>query len=176
MKIELLPSDPGFTIYDQRIGELLIESYLSTYAKKMPEVVLTERRLNDLRSVAQKRADGALFILMNEPFKATSDLIGTVTLYPPSYSATEAWLSNHADLRYFVIDPKNHGQNLSKLLIETCIEQAKKWKCEGICIHVRRGAHGLARMYEKFGFKRKPEGDLDFLPEIFLLGYSLSLK
>mgnify|MGYP001589670146 CR=1 FL=1 len=46
---EALPGD------DARIGELLVDAFLTVYARKMPEVVYDDARKNDLRDVASKR-------------------------------------------------------------------------------------------------------------------------
>ena len=41
---------------DAAVGELLVEAFVSRYARKMPEVVVTPQRKDELRDVAGKRA------------------------------------------------------------------------------------------------------------------------
>ena len=43
-----------------------------------------------------------------------------------------------------------------------------------VCLHVRRGNRGVARLYMDRGYVRAPEGDLD-LPEVLLDAYYLVL-
>jgi len=40
---------------------------------------------------------------------------------------------------------------------------------------VRRGAVGVRALYEARGYQRRPEGDLDLRPEIFLEAFLLPL-
>ena len=44
-----------------------------------------------------------------------------------------------------------------------------------ICLHVRRGNKGVAKLYMGRGYERDPEGDLD-LPEVLLDAYFLRLR
>lgn len=155
---------------DARLGELLVESFVATYARKMPEVVVTEHRKRDLRDVARKREQGAVWVA-----ELGGRIAGTVTLFRPGFPGTRAWLPSTCDLRYMAVDPAFHGLDLAVPLMEAAIAQARAWKAGRICLHVRRGARGLARMYSRFGFVRRPEGDQDQLPEIFLEAYLLEL-
>jgi predicted N-acetyltransferase YhbS len=158
---------PAFTIRwaipgdDPRIGELLIESFVSSYAKKMPDVIVTETRKADLRNVAPKRESHCVLVA-----ERAGEILGTVSLFRAGDSASRAWMPNTADLRYLAIDPRAQGQGLSKPLLDAAVEIAREWKASAICLHVRRGATGVAGVYSKYGFSRSPEGDVDLLPEI----------
>ncbi len=96
---------------DAVIGELLVQSYLAAYARKMPEVVLTARRLADLRDVGTRRAIATLLAGELE-----GRVVGTVALFPPGAAGSEAWLPNAADLRHLATHPSVHGQVLSTTL------------------------------------------------------------
>ncbi|MBY0371372.1 GNAT family N-acetyltransferase, partial [bacterium] len=63
------------------------------------------------------------------------------------------------------------GSGLSLKLMETAERQAREWQAKWICLHVRRGATGIAAYYERQGFVRDPKGDFDRLPEVFLQAY-----
>jgi hypothetical protein len=52
--------------------------------------------------------------------------------------------------------------------------RAREWRVDAITLHVRRGAAGVARIYERRGYLRAPEGDRD-TPTVFLEAYLLSL-
>lgn len=151
---------------DAPLGELLVRTFVETYSQKMPEVVVSERRKKELRNVEERRQHGT--VLVGEEGNA---LVATVTLFRFGRKGAEAWSPDAASLRMMVIDSQCHGKQYSRQLIEHCVEIAEEWKCRAIELHVRRGAEGLARMYENSGFVRTPEGDLDLLPEVYLLGY-----
>ena len=40
---------------DERLGEILVSGYVTAYARKMPQVVLSDRRKAELREVGKKR-------------------------------------------------------------------------------------------------------------------------
>lgn len=155
---------------DARIGELLVEAFVTAYGRKMPEVVVHDRRKADLRDVAGKRAHAAVFVA-----EMRGEVVGTVTLLRPSDPGSRAWTEKTSDLRYMAVDPRFHGLGISRPLLERCEEQAREWGARAICLHVRRGAHGVARLYERRGYVRAPEGDSDQLPDLYLEAYLKSV-
>lgn len=156
---------------DARIGELLVDAFLTTYARKMPEVVYDDARKNELRDVAAKRRR-ALVLVAEELGK----VIGTVAIFRPGAETSEAWLDNAADLRHLAVDPCLHGKGVSKPLLDRAEAVARdEWKVDAICLHVRKGAEGVARLYQGRGFKREPEGDLR-KPSVTLEAYALRYK
>ncbi|MGE0616789.1 MAG: GNAT family N-acetyltransferase, partial [Bacteriovoracia bacterium] len=155
---------------DIRIGDLLVESFLYTYGRKMPEVVVTESRKSDLRAVAAKRETAGVLVAERD-----GELIGTVSIFRPGDATSRAWTPNTVDLRYMAVAPRHQGQGVSRALLDAAVALAREWQGSYICLHVRRGATGVARTYTSYGFGRQPEGDADLLPEIFLEAYLLKL-
>jgi predicted N-acetyltransferase YhbS len=155
---------------DSRIGELLVNSFVSTYGEKMPEVVVTDHRKADLRNVAEKRLRACVLVA-----EVSGRVVGSVTLLRPGDANSRAWTPATADLRAMAVEKDLHGSGISKWLLDRCVETARSWRAEAICLHVRRGAHGVARLYERHGYVRAPEGDADLLPEIFLEAYLLAV-
>jgi hypothetical protein len=90
---------PAAASDDLAVGELLVDSFVGTYARKMPEVVVTGQRLTDLRDVQGQRAAAAVVVAE----AADGRLAGTVTLYRPGSPGTRAWTPNAADLRYMAV-------------------------------------------------------------------------
>ena len=128
---------------DARIGELLVKAFVDTYAQKMPEVVVTEERKHELRNVAEKRQNATVLVAEMEGL-----VIGTVSIVKPGAKCTEAWLDNAADLRHLASDISVHGRGYASALLDRAEEIAfEEWKASAICLHVRRGASGVARMY-----------------------------
>lgn len=162
---EAVPAD------DARIGDLLVDAFLTTYARKMPEVVYDDARKNDLRDVATKR--GRALVLVAED---AGRVVGTVAIFPPGAPDSEAWLPNAADLRHLAVDPALHGKGVSKPLLDRAEGAARdEWKVDAICLHVRKGADGVARLYQSRGFKREPSGDIQ-KPTVTLEAYALRYK
>lgn len=155
---------------DAAIGELLVESFVARYARKMPEVVVTPHRKDELRDVAGKREVAKVWVA-----EVAGKIVGTVALWPPGAHRSESWITGAADLRHLAVDGAHAGKGLSKLLIDVAEAHARAAKWKGVCLHVRRGAHGVRQIYEKRGYVRREEGDLDFLPEVFLEAFFLPL-
>lgn len=154
---------------DAVIGELLVQAFTQTYAAKMPQVVVDEKRKEELRAVENKRARATVLVA-----EEAGRLVGTVALFPPGADGSEAWLPDAADLRHLAVDPALHGKNLSGLLMDAAEAVAVELSVRAICLHVRRGAHGVARLYLERGYLRDTSGDLE-KPNVFLEGYVLHL-
>jgi len=154
---------------DAAVGEILVSGYLTRYAQKMPEVVLTDRRKDELRDVASKRREALVLVAELE-----GKVLGTVAVWRPGAPASEAWLPGACDLRHLAIDPAAQGRGLSKPLLDEAERRARQMGAKYICLHVRRGNQGVAKLYMGRGYVRAPEGDLD-LPEVLLDAYCLVL-
>jgi predicted N-acetyltransferase YhbS len=152
---------------DAAVGELLVEAFLTQYAKKLPEVVYTEERKRGLRDTAGKRAVAKVLVA-----ELDGRVVGTVALWPPGAPGSEAWLLQAADLRHLAVAADLHGQGLSTPLLDAIEGVAREWGVPAICLHVRRGVEGVARMYQRRGYVREPSGDLD-LPSVFLVAFAL---
>jgi len=155
---------------DRVVGEILVSGYLTRYAQKMPEVVLSDRRKAELRDVASKRKEALVLVA-----ELDAKLVGTVTVWAPGAPASEAWLPEACDLRHLAFDPAAHGRGLSKPLLDEAERRARAMGAKYICLHVRRGNKGVANLYMGRGYVRAPEGDLE-LPEVSLDAYYLTLR
>lgn len=155
---------------DVAIGELLVEAFVTTYARKMPEVTVTAQRKADLRDVAGKRAVAKVWVAEHD-----GAVVGTVAMWPPGSARSESWISGAADLRHLAVAGAHTGKGVSTLLLDTAEAWARAQGWRGVCLHVRRGAKGVRALYEARGYQRRPEGDLDFLPDVFLEAFFLAL-
>lgn len=141
---------------DARVGELTLDAFLTVYARKMPEVRYDDARKKDLLDVAAKRARALVLVAELE-----GRVVGTVSLFKPGAEGSEAWLPDAADLRHLAVDPALHGRGVSQPLLDRAEAIARdEWKAAAVCLHVRQGAHGVARLYQSRGYVREPSGDL----------------
>jgi predicted N-acetyltransferase YhbS len=155
---------------DAAIGELLVDAFITQYAKKLPEVAYTEERKRNLRDTATKREVAKVLVA-----ERAGRVVGTVALWPPGAPGSEAWLPNAADLRHLATSVELHGQGLSTPLLDEAERMARAWGVSAICLHVRRGADGVMRMYQRRGYVREPSGDLE-LPTVFLVAFVLRFQ
>ena len=153
---------------DAVVGEILVDGYVTAYARKMPHVVVGERRRAELRDVARKRAEATVLVVEHE-----GRVAGTVAVWKPGSPHSEAWIAGAADLRHLAVDPSLQGKGLSRALLDEAERIARfEWQVSAVCLHVRRGNFGVARLYMSRGYVRDPSGDLSY-PEIELEAYAL---
>jgi len=153
---------------DPAVGEILVQGYVTAYAKKMPHVVVGEVRRATLRDVASKRAIATVLVA-----EVDGQVVGTVALFKPGAPTSEAFVPNAADLRHLAVHPSMQGKGLARPLLDEAERIAREqWKVSAICLHVRRGNAGVARLYQSRGYARTPEGDLSY-PDVELDAYVL---
>jgi GNAT superfamily N-acetyltransferase len=155
---------------DLILGELLVRAYEHQYARKLPDIVLSDQRLADLRDIQEKRANGTVLVA-----ELDGRVIGTATLYPWGAPRSEAWIAGAADLRYMAVDTAFLGQGRAGDLLDAAEACARSWGAPALGLHVRRGAVGLAGMYQARGYVRDGGGDIDRRPQIFLEAFKLAL-
>ena len=147
---------------DAEVGELLVEAFVHAYARKMPDVVVTDGRKAQLRAVAAKRAEAHVWVA-----EVDGLLAGTVALWAPGAPGSEAWRTNAADLRHLAVSPQHRQRGVSGALLDAAEAQAWTLGADAVCLHVRRGAHGVRRLYVARGYLPEPAGDLE-RPEVSL--------
>jgi len=156
---------------DQALGEILVAGYVTAYARKMPQVVVGDARRATLRDVAAKRNVATVLVA-----ELDGRVAGTVAVGKPASPESEAWVANAADLRHLAVAPDLQGRGLSRPLLDEAERIAREdWKVDAICLHVRRGNQGVARLYQSRGYLRAPSGDLTY-PEVELDAYILRFK
>lgn len=67
---------------------------------------------------------------------------------------------NAAGFRLLAVDPAARGKGIGKLLVNMCIETARKKNLAQVIIHTTMAMQTAWKMYEQMGFKRSE--DLDF--------------
>jgi predicted N-acetyltransferase YhbS len=156
---------------DEAIGALLVQAFVEQYARKLPEVVVTDRRKRELRDVAAKRAVARVWVA-----EAGGVVVGTVALWPPGARGSEAWLSGACDLRHLAVSAAVRGQGVAGALLDRAEAVAREAQATAVCLHVRQGAVGVRRLYEARGYRRDASGDLDLRPDVFLEAFALPLR
>ena len=106
---------------DTVVGELLVQAYLTQFAKKLPDVSYSPERLADLRNQAARRACASVLLAEIDGL-----IVGTVTLYPAGASVNDAWIAGAADLRLLAIHPDFQGRGLSGKLLDAAEALARK--------------------------------------------------
>ncbi len=156
---------------DGAVGELLVRAFIEKYSQKMPEVRITDGRKASLRAVAAKRSVATVWVAERE-----GQVVGTVAMFAAGAAGNEGWLPGAFDLRHLAVDAIARGQGVAALLIDTAETWARARGAVVICLHVRRGAQGVRRLYEERGYVADPVGDIDQLPDVYLEALALRLS
>ena len=96
-------------------------------------------------------------------------------MWPPGSKGSEAWVPNAFDLRHLAVAASHRGKGVANALLDAAEAHARVVKSAGVCLHVRRGALGVAAVYVNRGYARVPGGDLDKSPEVFLEAFFLRM-
>lgn len=145
---------PAFPSDDLSVAELLLHTFISTYAQKLPTITTSDERKKELRDVGSRRKQG--YVCIAELGYRT---IGTFSLIHPESPLSEAWRPNGATLRCLAIDPEFHGLALSELLLDEADRVAGAWNAGAVFLHVQNGADRVATLYQRHGYVRDPLGD-----------------
>jgi len=161
---------PATEADDAAAGELLVEAFVVQYARKMPEVIVTDARKRELRAVAERRVSARVLVAEFEGVVA-----GTATVFAPGDITSRTKDSRAAEMRYMAVGLGFAGASVASRLLDGAMEEALKYGAERLVLHVRRGATGVGKFYERHGFERDPSDDCD-LPDIFLQAYRKNMR
>lgn len=153
---------------DAAVGELLVTSFIASYARRKPDYQVTPDRQKDLRNVAEKREHGAVIVLET----ADGKIAGCICLLKPDAPSATTWLPGFAEWKQMAVLPELHGAGASTLLTSAAFDLCREWGARGVCLHVREGLTGLYKYYERLGFSRDPHGDTTYSPTVRLIGFS----
>lgn len=157
-------------IDDDEVGDLLVRSFGETHAEKLPNAMLPPSRVTELRDVKTRREHGRVFVL-----ELGYRIVGTFALIRPGSDLSDSWLPNGATLRCVAVDPEFHGLGFAQALLAQSEEVARTWEADYICLHVFKGATGVAKLYQARGYLREPCGDI-LSHGHMIEGYYLPLK
>ncbi|HEV7782952.1 MAG TPA: GNAT family N-acetyltransferase [Chitinophagaceae bacterium] len=93
---------------------------------------------------------GAIFLVMDD-----DKVIGTAGLWKENDSEYE--------LIKMAVDPVYRGQGISKLLLDRCLEEARKKNAKKIFLYSNSQLKTALKLYEQYGFKHVEVIDAPFL-------------
>jgi GNAT superfamily N-acetyltransferase len=107
-------------------------------------------------------------------------VVGTVLLYPAGCvmarpgggSNTLAW----PEVRLLAGAPEARGRGVGVTLMHECIRRARQSGAAALTLHTTDIMQAAMRLYERLGFGRAPELDIQPAPGVTIKGYRLSLE
>jgi GNAT superfamily N-acetyltransferase len=106
-------------------------------------------------------------------------VVGTVLLYPAGAaienpggtSATLRW----PEVRLLAVAPSARGRGVGAALMKECIHRARSAAATALTLHTTDLMQAATRLYERLGFERAHDLDLEPAPGILAKGYRLDL-
>ena len=106
-------------------------------------------------------------------------VVGTVLLYsagsvmarPGGGSITLAW----PEVRLLAVAPEARGRGVGVTLMHECIRRARQSGAAALTLHTTDIMQAAMRLYERLGFRRSPELDIQPASGVTIKGYRLDL-
>lgn len=89
-------------------------------------------------------------------------LVGTIGFYPDaSRSALERWPEGWASIRTLGVRANARRQGVGEALARECLRRARERDAKAIGLHTASHMATATRLYERLGFRRTPEFDIE---------------
>jgi len=89
-------------------------------------------------------------------------LVGMVCFYPDaSRSVLERWPHGWASIRTLAVLPDARGRSVGETLTLECVRRASERGAATVGLHTSPSMAAATRLYERLGFRRAPELDVD---------------
>lgn len=157
-----------------QLGELMVMVY--SQLEGFPKQDEIPDYYHVLKNVGEftKQPKVKLFVAVSKLGKVDGGLVyfGDMKYYGAGGKPTTS--QKAAAFRLLAVNPETGGKGLGKLLINACINQAKKESHKHLVIHSTKSMMIAWNMYERMGFSRFPK--IDFKQNnVFVYGFRLEL-
>ena len=143
----------------EEIANISVEAYRQYGEALTPEN--WSKMQATLTNVA-KTANLASFIVAEE----NNNILGSISYYAPGKSNPDIFPVQWASIRLLAVAPAHQGKRIGKLLVQECIQRARKDNAPAIGLYTSELMTVARKMYPKMGFKQDKE-----LPSILGLRY-----
>jgi GNAT superfamily N-acetyltransferase len=107
-------------------------------------------------------------------------LVGTVLLYPAGSVMARPGGGSitlaEPEVRLLAVAPPARGRGVGAALMDECVRRARQSGAAALTLHTTDIMQAAMRLYERLGFRRFPELDLQPAPGVTVKGYRLGLE
>jgi ribosomal protein S18 acetylase RimI-like enzyme len=146
---------------DAHAGELdevagLLGEVYAVFRGHLPTRVW-ERYIGEIVDVRSRLGESELIVA-----ERSGLLVGTIGLYPDaSRSALEGWPQGWASIRTLGVRPGARQQGIGIARARECLRRAREREARAIGLHTASHMAAATRLYERLGFRRAPELDIE---------------
>lgn len=156
------------------LGELIVAAYHALTVDFGPEALERERAYDtELRDVARRAAVSCVLVAIGDGGR----VLGGVTYVDgPDDPYSEELVDGEAGMRMLAVDSASRGRGIGRALTQECLDRARGAGRRRLVLHTVSWMAAAVRLYERMGFRRRPE--LDFSPGqgIDLIAYSFEFE
>jgi GNAT superfamily N-acetyltransferase len=144
------------------VGELRVAAYNAEHLLDAVPSYAEQLRALGLHGEVLVAVDGA-------------EILGTATLERWHENSEMATGPEEAEIRALAVAPLARGRGVGGVLVQAVIARATEWKVERLLLHTQPLMVAAHHLYERAGFVRAPERDLEVIPGPTLLAYEKRL-
>jgi ribosomal protein S18 acetylase RimI-like enzyme len=149
-----------------RLSEITVAAYRAV--GPMPESYVAA-----LADVAGRAEDPGAVVLAA---RMGGGVVGGVTVVvDPDSQLAELLEPQMGGMRMLAVDPGGQGSGAGRALVDGCIELCRSRGLQRLSLHTHVVFARARGLYERMGFVRTPERDLDVGDDLHLLSYMLEL-
>jgi GNAT superfamily N-acetyltransferase len=153
------------------IAAVTLSAY-QEYALSLPEVWEGYKR-NILATLASPEAAEQIVA------EKSGQLVGAVLLYPARTLGAQPGRASTAlpwpEVRLLAVAPVARGQGVGTALVLECVTRGRRSGAQALTLHTTDVMRAAMRLYERLGFHRASELDLEPAPGVVAKGYRLDL-
>jgi ribosomal protein S18 acetylase RimI-like enzyme len=103
-------------------------------------------------------------------------IVGAVTFYAgSSRSQVEGWPSGYSGVRLLSVQPEAQGQGVARALMSECVRRSRERGVRYLGLHTTELMTIAQGMYQRMGFRRVQEFDLEMGNGPLVMAYQLQL-
>ena len=152
----------------ERVGSLTVQAYLDGGVLGDGAA---DSYLATLADAADRSARAELYVLTD----ADGDVVATMTLAPAGGPYAEVAGAGELEMRMLAVAPSQQGRGLASAMVGFAVRQVSARGLAGLVITVIDHNTRALRLYERLGFARQPERDLEPVPGVLLLALTLTV-
>jgi ribosomal protein S18 acetylase RimI-like enzyme len=150
----------------QRVAELTVAAYGA-----LEQDHLFDGYDDEIRDVAGRARSDVVLVAVDD-----GEIVGAVTYVDgPESPWAENLGDGEASLRLLAVDPAAQGRGAGSALLRACIDRARASGRHAVLLHTTPWMRTAMGMYEREGFARLPERDVDQYEDFPIEAYRLSL-
>jgi predicted N-acetyltransferase YhbS len=133
----------------------VLELAYRQFASGLPPAIY-EGYIADVLDLDARARAGQLLVA-----EQAGQIVGTVTFYQEARAQGFGWPPGWAGLRALGVDPAARGHGVGRLLMEACLDRARRAGATVLCLHTAEIMAEAVSLYEAMGFRRVPSLDFD---------------